>query len=308
MCKLNPQSIVGILKEIFLSKKEKQIVEIYNLISSYWKNTNDFVVAHIRYLQDLNHKYKLGFDEELISSLPYVFLTPLIQNGLSQSNSIYIFSQFVGLYIFRNDNPLIYRYSNENLFNIAENINKLLIPYNSKLYPELEYQINKDIDVPNLLGNRNLKKSDNMRNERDRFQSKTILAIKVGCSVQNLKEKVFEQFDSLDVPVDEFKNLITKHTLTKSEHALKYKMHPDDTPAAIMIEMLEEYIILLKSRKKTDNQIFREMATDNPDIMTQIISALATGDMQLYNDLMTKNPEFLDKFIEKMADNEDKDI
>ena len=159
---------MGILKEIFLSKKEKQIVEIYNLISSYWKNTNDFVIAHIRYLQDLDHKYKLGFDEELISSLPYVFLTPLIQNGLSQSNAMYIFSQFVGLYIFRNDNPLIYRYSNENLFNIAENINKLLIPYNSKLYPELEYQINKDIDVLNLLGNKNLNKSDNMRNERDR--------------------------------------------------------------------------------------------------------------------------------------------
>lgn len=128
----------------------------------------------------------------------------------------------------------------------------------------LKFQFNEGIDPIEEQGNINHLKSSPRGKEKDRFQSKTNLASKIGCPVQNLKEKVFEQFDSVDVPIDEFKKLIAKHNATKSDHASIYKMHPDDTPAALMIEMLEEYILILQSRKKSKDQIFREMATNDP--------------------------------------------
>jgi hypothetical protein len=83
-------------------------------------------------------------------------------------------------------------------------------------------------------------------------------------------------------------------------------MHPDDTPAALMIEMLEEYILILQTRKKSKDQILREMAGTNPDLMAQILVALSTSDTKKYNDLISQNPKFLDNFIDKIAENEDK--
>lgn len=164
--------MASLFKEIFLSKKDKQIIGIYNTINDYWKNTNDFTAAHIRYLQDLNHKHNLGFTEELINDLPIIILTPLINNRFSQSNAMYIFSQFVGLYIFRMGDPAIYRYSNDNLLNIAEKVTGLLIPFRSRLYPHLKYQLNKDIDVIEKFGNIdevNAKKAKCIQNENNRI-------------------------------------------------------------------------------------------------------------------------------------------
>jgi hypothetical protein len=351
----------------------------------------------------------------------------LVKVGLSYINANYVFSQFVNLYIISNGNSAKYRYSYDNIYNIAQNVDKLLIPYKTWIYPELKYKIDENLDVIKLLGYKPNKKSrdislhilaadfgcsiDNYKqklfeqldkmnpdldklidlsiknadlkeeqsdklnihpndtpakimmelldeyyvihkdklerkdqifretlkkhselvlqqkmitdvieifrekiqfktgpiiNEKDRFQSKTILASKVGCSVQNLKENVFKQFDSVHSSIDEVQKLITKHNLTKVEHAIIYNIHPNDTPAAVMIEMLEEYILILKYRKKTDNQIFREMATIDPDLMTQILVALSTGETERYNELIAKNPKFLDNFIDKISENEDK--
>jgi len=145
-----------------------------------------------------------------------------------------------------------------------------------------------------------------MSNEKDRIQSRSILASKVGCLAEILKQKVFEKFDSLNVPVEEFERMRIKHESTKQDHALQYNMHPDDTPAGIMVEMIQEYILILQSRKKSNDQIFRELATDNTDLLAQAISAMQSGDMNRFNELIAQHPEFLDSFMRKMAENEGK--
>lgn len=247
--------MASIFKDIFLSKKEKQIVEIYNTINNYWKNTNDFVLAHNRYLQDLNHRFKLEFSNELIIDLPYSILTPLIGIGLSQDNSMFIFSQFIGLYVFRFDNPTVYRYSNENLLEIAKRINEILIPYKSRVTPEFSYQINKDLDVISIFGNKNIQKASPERSEKNREFSKNILASRNNCSPNMLKQKIFEQYDLMDPTIEAIEAVMIKYNKTRFEHAQQYKIHPDDTPAALFFEMAEEYLEVLKTKKKSSDQI-----------------------------------------------------
>ena len=146
-----------------------------------------------------------------------------------------------------------------------------------------------------------------MVNEKDRVQSTRILASNIGCSPEDLKQKTFEKFASVDISSEEFESMADKHRISKQIHASMYNMHPDDTPAAIMIELIEEYVVFLKSHKKSDERIFIEMAKQNPELLAQIVSALSSGDMKRYRDLIAQNPEFLDGFMGKMADNEGKD-
>lgn len=134
-----------------------------------------------------------------------------------------------------------------------------------------------------------------------------LLALKIGCSVEELKMKVFEKFDTQELSVNEFESLRLKQEPKKLVHAVGYNMHPDDTPAAIMIEMMLEYMVILQSRKKTDEQMIAELASDYDDLFFQVMSALGSGDMKKYKDLITHNPEFLDSFIKKVAENEEKE-
>jgi hypothetical protein len=233
---------MGIFKDIFLSKEEKRVVDVYNNIRNYWKNTNDFVVAHVRYLQDLNYKYKLDFYQDIIEGLSYVILTPLISKGLSQSNSMFIFSQFVVFYILRNDNPSMYRLSDENLTGIADNIEKFLIPYNSKVTPEFTFQINKNIDFKSVIGNRNIKNELPLPNEENRQSSKRKLAIRFGCTIDLLEKYVFKDLYEIGITHEAMKEVIPKYEKTKEEQAIQYKMHPEDTPAAILIELTHKYL------------------------------------------------------------------
>ncbi len=218
---------------------------------------------------------------------------------------MFIFSQFIVFYIFRNENPKIYRYSNENLFLIAENISQILIPYKSRVTPEFSYQIDKNIDVISRFGNKNLTQKTPSQNSNNREYSKKILASNIGCSPNELKGKVFEQLDAMNATIEACKEVMLKHNRTRFEQSKQYNMHPDDTPATLMIEMIEEYIERLKSKNKGDDQIFREMASSNTDLMSQLMTAQATGNMDRFNELIAQNPDFLDEFLRKMAENED---
>lgn len=143
-----------------------------------------------------------------------------------------------------------------------------------------------------------------MINEKDRIQSERILALNIGCSPETLKNTVFDKFASYNVSVEEFKNIINKYKATKKDQAQLYNMHPDDTPAGLMVEMLEEYFPILKTHKKSNIQILSEIEGENPDLLEHIISAIGSGDMETYRDLIAQNPEFLDSFMGKLADNE----
>jgi len=249
---------MGLFNDIFLSKKEKHVIDIYNSINNYWKNTNDFVVAHVRYLQDLNFKYKLNLSKEIVFDLPILLLTPLIDRGLSQNNSMFIFSQFIGFFIFKNDNPKISRYSDEIIFEIVVRINKILIPYKSHVTPEFSYQIDKDYDVLSEILEINIRKVDQRRSERNRELSMNILASRNNCSPNMVKHKIFEQFDKMGVTIEMIKRETLIYYNVRIVQADLYNMHHDDTPAALFIEMAEEYIEKLES-VSGDDQIHREI-------------------------------------------------
>ena len=296
---------MGIFKDIFLSKEEKKVVDVYNNIRNYWKNTNDFVVAHIRYLQDLNYRYKLDFYQDVIEGLPYVLLTPLISKGFSQSNSMFIFSQFVVFYILRNDNPSMYRLSDENLSGIAENIEKFLIPYNSKVTPEFAFQINKNIDFKSIIGNRNISNKFPLQNEENKQSSERKLAIRIGCTTDVLEEKVFKQLESMGVNSEVVNEVNAKHEKAKYEQAKQYNMHPDDTPAGILLELSQKYIESLKPKEKTHEEIISEMSSINPDLTAKVLHALAIGDMDRYSELIHQNPDYLYEFLKRIAEHDE---
>lgn len=127
----------------------------------------------------------------------------------------------------------------------------------------------------------------------------------MGCSPSDLKQKVFEKLDSMNATVEVCEEVLLKHNNSKFEQAEQYKIHPDDTPANLMIEMMEEYIEQLKSKKKSDDQIFREMATSNSDIMAEFLHVHASGNKDRLNKLIEQHPGFLDMFLG--TENEDKE-
>lgn len=304
---------MGFFRDIFLTKQDKQVVDVYNSIRLYWKNTNDFVVAHIRYMQDLNHKYKLGFKEKVITDLPYIIITPLLQGGFSQINTMFIFSQYVVFYILRHDNPKIYRYSDENLISIAENLGKVLIPYNSKVTPEYEYQIDKTIDVIARFGNKNVTPKEICRNSANREISMQILSKNAGCLVSDLRELTYNKLSiigssnnaSAEAIISSLKEIILKYNNARFEMAEQYGMHPNDTPASIMIELIEDYIEEIKSKKNSSDEEVEEMFLTDNDIMTQLMTAQIKGDTKHVNQLIKENPEFLMRFLKKMAEKEE---
>ena len=147
---------MGLFRDIFLSKEDKKVIDIYNTLEEFWKYNNDFILGHQRYLVSINNQYNLGFKDQLIENLPINVLSSLIAKGLSQWNSMFIFAQFIVFYVFRYNNPKSYRYSDENLLWISEHILELLITYNSKVTPEFSHQIDKRINVLGVFGNKNL--------------------------------------------------------------------------------------------------------------------------------------------------------
>lgn len=145
-----------------------------------------------------------------------------------------------------------------------------------------------------------------MANEKDKIRSRAILAAKMDCSVHDLKERIFKEFDSVDTSIEGFERLIMKYTDTKYEHAIRYNVLPDDTPAALMVEIIQEYVAILKTRQKSGNQTFIEMAMNDPGLLGELIEASENGDFKRVEELVKKHPEILNKFIESIDDDGNK--
>ena len=113
------------------------------------KNTNDLIVAHIRCLQDLDRKYKfkLGLYSDAMEYLPTTIVTTLLSKNLSQHNTMFIFSQFVVFYILKNMEPKRQVFGNDHFMGMADNIEKFLIPYNSKGTPKFKFQIDNILNI-----------------------------------------------------------------------------------------------------------------------------------------------------------------
>jgi len=296
---------MGFLRDIFQSRQDKQVLDVYITIDNYWKNTNDFIVAHRRYLEDLDYKYKLNFKPDTFNGLTNDLISILLGMGLSQRNSMFIFAQFIVFYVFRFDNPKIYRFADINLLSIVLNIERILIPYDSKVNPEFLYQIDKKVDVRKFFEVDSVTNDESNKRERDRVFSLNKLASRLDCTPDKLKDNFFKQLDSKNATIDACMSMIIKHEKTKTEQAKQYYMHPHDTPAAILLEFTNEYIDSLKKKKKTDKQIFNEMASSNKELMAQLLAAQAAGKMDKVEELLRQNPVFFEEFLKKLGEKED---
>jgi hypothetical protein len=135
---------MGLFSDIFISREEKAVVEIHNELANYWKNTNDFFIAHQRYIQDLNFKFKLNLSDELLIAIPNMIVTGLIMNNFSQKNTMYIFSQFTYFFIFGWQKPNRNRHTDEYILNSLEKIDEYIIRNQSTIHNEVPYILNKN--------------------------------------------------------------------------------------------------------------------------------------------------------------------
>jgi hypothetical protein len=237
---------MGFLKDIFLSKEDKRVVDVYNELNNYWRNYNDFIDSHKYYLFGINNQFNLGLSDQVFDKVPFLILSQLLERGLSQSNIMFIFSQYVVFYILKEKDPKNDRINDQVLLAIAENIKSFIIPYSSNVTPEFSHQIDKNKDVLSVVDVRSF------HSESNREISAKKLASNLVCSLEDLRKTVFEQLESMNATREILDDQIRKHQATKLDQAQEYNMLPDDTPASILIEIIEEYVEELKSKKKSD--------------------------------------------------------
>lgn len=141
-----------------------------------------------------------------------------------------------------------------------------------------------------------------MLNEANRTRSRKILAHKIGCTVIDLKQSVFEKFNSTGASLEEIERLVKKHSISKKFHAVLYRMSPDDTPAALMIEMLNEYLSLRKTEKESNNPTITELVMDDVDLIAELTIASGEGNQKRINELIKDYPDFFDKFAKTLSE------
>lgn len=143
-----------------------------------------------------------------------------------------------------------------------------------------------------------------MANELDRNKSRIILASRMGCTVHDLKKSVFDKFISFPVSREEMQRLVEKYSAAKRDQGILYDMHPDDTPAGLMVDMMKEFISAHTPTRKTESQFFMEVAKKDPDLIAELILASGRGDTARIEELLSDKPGFLEAFVESMPDNE----
>lgn len=281
---------MGLFKDIFLSKQDKKVIDIYNEIYD-WKNYNDFIVAHKHYLQGIDTRFNLRFSTQIIDEVPFNILSKLLERGISESNIVFIFSQYVVFYILKDEVPRKSRINDKVLLAIAENITSFIIPYSSKVTPEFSHQIDRNLDILKVLDPRSF------MTESNRKISSKKLASSLGCSIKDIKQTVFDQLDSMHATEEVLSSLKDKHHITKLAQAKEYNMLPDDTPAGLLIEIINEFIESLK-QDSGNEKVFGELTKRVEDLMSELIEAHRTGNMTRVKELIESNPGFLDAFVE----------
>jgi tetratricopeptide (TPR) repeat protein len=140
----------------------------------------------------------------------------------------------------------------------------------------------------------------NQKNHTNKEFSKKILAKRMGCEPNQLREKVFEQLDSMGATIEVLEEMIEQHKNIKYDLAKEYNMHPDDTIAAVLFEYTQEYIYNLENKKDIpDNDLFIKMYSHDPDLMVDILTAGASGNDEKVRKLIGDNPDFLNKFLQE---------
>jgi hypothetical protein len=95
-----------LFNKILLPKHANDINIIASDISDYWKRTNNSRLACIRYLQDLNSKFELGFNEIEITEIVSTIITKCyVTFDLQNTNTMRLYGEFIYYVVFNGRLP-----------------------------------------------------------------------------------------------------------------------------------------------------------------------------------------------------------
>lgn len=134
-----------LFNKLFLPKHENEINIITADLSSYWERTNDFSMACLRYFQDLNTKYELGFTNLEIAEIASTIITKCnLQLSLSNANTMLLYGEFIYYAVFGGKLPSYVRNKKENIFHYLENFENYVIPNPSPWNDKISKVLNRN--------------------------------------------------------------------------------------------------------------------------------------------------------------------
>ena len=127
-----------VLNKLFLPKHENEINKITLDLADYWERTNDFSLACLRYFQDLNNKFELGFNPFEISEIVSTVIMKCYNNfDLPNDNTMLLFGEFIYYGVFGGKLPSYVRNRKETIQMHLENFEDYIIenpkPWNEKI-------------------------------------------------------------------------------------------------------------------------------------------------------------------------------
>jgi hypothetical protein len=122
------------IPRLFLPEQEREILKICDDLNTYWKTNDNFEVALERYLEDLTFKFNLGLTQGNIHEIVNeIFLKLFGDFEISYANAIYVFAQFIIIFIFKGLSPRHLLINTDEILNIVINIENYLIPAETRL-------------------------------------------------------------------------------------------------------------------------------------------------------------------------------
>lgn len=134
---------MNLLDKFLLPKYGYEINTIVSDLLDYWKRTNDFSLACMRYLQDLNTKFELGLSPTEISGIVDTIIFKCYENfDLDNPNTLRIFSEFIYYAIFNGKPPNYVRNRKETIEMHLEQFDTYVIdnpkPWNREIIKVLD--------------------------------------------------------------------------------------------------------------------------------------------------------------------------
>jgi hypothetical protein len=113
---------------ILLPKHANEINVITSDLSDYWEKTNDFSLACMRYLQDLNTKFELGFNPIEISDIVTTIILKCLEIfNLKNPNTMRLYGEFIYYAVFNGKLPCYIRNQKETIMMHLENFEDYVI-------------------------------------------------------------------------------------------------------------------------------------------------------------------------------------
>lgn len=104
------------INAILLPKHINEINTITSDIADYWQRTNDFSLSCIRYFQDLNSKFELGFSDTEINEIVSTLITKCyISYDLKNPNTLRLYGEFIYYAVFGGRPPSYVRNRKETI-------------------------------------------------------------------------------------------------------------------------------------------------------------------------------------------------